>query len=112
MERTLFILLSSVVALSNIYAADKEDAVSKQTIHKQADQTLYPANPEFFRGKVTPRLLFDGNEYITGAALVRFEKSARTAWHNHPAGQNLIVTGGTIYTGTARAFTNTANTLP
>ncbi|MFC3874653.1 hypothetical protein [Neisseria musculi] len=112
MKRTLFVLLSSSIALSNIYAADKEDAINRHTINKQADQTLYPAKPEFFRGKVTPRLLFDGNEYITGAALVRFEKGARIAWHNHPAGQNLIVTGGTIYTGTARAFTNTANTLP
>ena len=33
-----------------------------------------------------------------GGALVEFEKSSRSAWHTHPAGQTLIVTDGEILT--------------
>lgn len=32
---------------------------------------------------------------------MHFPRGVRTAWHTHPAGQNLIVTQGKIYTGTA-----------
>ena len=50
--------------------------------------------------KVT--LLFGATPYANaGAALVHFPRRVRTAWHTHPAGQNLIVTKGKIYTGTA-----------
>lgn len=50
--------------------------------------------------KVT--LLFAATPYANaGAALVHFSRGVRTAWHTHPAGQNLIVTQGKIYTGTA-----------
>ena len=33
-----------------------------------------------------------------GAALVRFEPGARTAWHKHPLGQRLVVTEGSGWT--------------
>ena len=36
-------------------------------------------------------------------ALVNFPRGVRTAWHTHPAGQNLIVTQGKIYANTARS---------
>ena len=32
---------------------------------------------------------------------MHFPRGVRTAWHTHLAGQNLIVTKGKIYTGTA-----------
>lgn len=38
---------------------------------------------------------FDPNASArAGAASVTFEPGARTAWHTHPLGQRLIVTGG------------------
>jgi quercetin dioxygenase-like cupin family protein len=33
-----------------------------------------------------------------GAALVRFEPGARTAWHKHPLGQRLVVVEGSGWT--------------
>ena len=46
-------------------------------------------------------MLFGATPYANaGAALVHFPRGVRTAWHTHPAGQNLIVTKGKIYTGT------------
>jgi len=72
-------------------------------------QTLYPAGsqqsftgPEkFFSGEVRVDMLFPGNEtaHYSGA-YVTFTPGARTAWHQHPAGQHMIVTRGTALTGT------------
>ena len=49
----------------------------------------------WFTGAVTITPLFNpkGQSQV-GAALVRFEPGARTAWHRHPLGQTLIVTAG------------------
>jgi quercetin dioxygenase-like cupin family protein len=54
---------------------------------------------EYFTGTATITPLFDpeGPSQV-GAALVRFEPGARTAWHTHPLGQRLIVTSGTGWT--------------
>lgn len=56
-----------------------------------------PAN--LFTGNVTVTPLFDpkGQSQV-GAALVRFEPGARTAWHKHPLGQRLVVLEGTGWT--------------
>ena len=39
---------------------------------------------------------------------MHFPPGVRTAWHTHPAGQNLIVTQGKIYTGTANGIVQIA----
>src|SRR5476651_225050 len=51
--------------------------------------------PEYFTGTVRIDPLFDRTDSarVSGAA-VTFEPGARTAWHTHPLGQTLIVTGG------------------
>ena len=50
---------------------------------------------EWFTGTVRIDPLFDGKEPSrTGGASVTFEPGARTAWHTHPLGQTLVVTGG------------------
>lgn len=74
-----------------------------------ASQTLYPAGSqqsfkgpeELFSGGVKVDMLFPGNEtaHYSGA-YVTFAPGARTAWHMHPAGQHIIVTQGTAFTGT------------
>src|SRR5947207_4809441 len=50
---------------------------------------------ERFTGKVRVEPLFQANAPGRAqGAKVTFEPSARTAWHNHPLGQTLIVTDG------------------
>jgi quercetin dioxygenase-like cupin family protein len=50
---------------------------------------------EWFTGTVRIDPLFQpAAPARTAAATVTFEPGARTAWHTHPLGQTLIVTGG------------------
>ena len=50
---------------------------------------------EWFTGTVRIDPLFDTPQPARAAgASVTFEPGARTAWHTHPLGQTLIVTGG------------------
>jgi quercetin dioxygenase-like cupin family protein len=51
--------------------------------------------PEYFAGTVRIDPLFEARNpaRVVGAS-VTFEPGARTAWHTHPLGQNLIVTAG------------------
>lgn len=74
-----------------------------QILVKKEDLAVYDkVSDKIFAGglpKVT--LLFGATPYANaGAVLVHFPRGVRTAWHTHPAGQNLIVTKGKIYTGT------------
>ena len=75
-----------------------------QILTKKEELKVYDkVSGEIFAGGL-PRvtLLFGATPYANaGAALVSFPKGVRTAWHTHPAGQNLIVTKGKIYTGMA-----------
>jgi quercetin dioxygenase-like cupin family protein len=54
---------------------------------------------DWFTGDVTLTPLFDpkGPSQV-GAARVRFEPRARTAWHKHPLGQRLVVLEGIGWT--------------
>jgi quercetin dioxygenase-like cupin family protein len=50
---------------------------------------------DYFTGKVRIEPLFEAHEPARAVgARVTFEPGARTAWHTHPLGQNLIVTAG------------------
>jgi quercetin dioxygenase-like cupin family protein len=50
---------------------------------------------EYFTGNVRIDALFEAPDPERArAASVTFEPGARTAWHTHPLGQNLIVTSG------------------
>lgn len=54
---------------------------------------------DYFTGKVTITGQFQRESPSrVGGAIVRFEPSARTAWHKHPLGQTLIVTEGVGWT--------------
>jgi quercetin dioxygenase-like cupin family protein len=55
----------------------------------------------YFTGTAMITPLFDAAEPSrVGAALVRFEPGARTAWHKHPLGQRLVVVEGRGWTQT------------
>ena len=50
---------------------------------------------EYFTGTVRIDPLFEASDPARArGASVTFEPGARTAWHTHPLGQNLIVTSG------------------
>ena len=54
-----------------------------------------PGSPETFTGQVRIDGLFEGPEAgVLSGVTVTFEPGARTAWHQHPKGQTLLVLAG------------------
>ncbi|MCR6660401.1 MAG: cupin domain-containing protein [Asticcacaulis sp.] len=70
-----------------------------QTIRRKGATPAAPGPEACFTGNVTVEMLFTAMEgsNVTGG-LVTFAPGARTAWHTHPMGQNLIVLSGTGWT--------------
>lgn len=68
-------------------------------VSRSADRPPARGPAEWFTGDVTITPLFDpkGPSQV-GAAQVRFEPRARTAWHRHPLGQRLVVVEGVGWT--------------
>ena len=64
-------------------------------IKRNGSQPSSKGQAEYFTGSVRIDPLFQANEPArVGGVSVTFEPGARTAWHSHPLGQNLIVTAG------------------
>ena len=73
--------------------------VPNQQVARAGEQasTLGPA--EYFTGRVRVDPLFPTNRQINASgAYVTFEPGARSAWHTHLAGQQLVVTAGVGFT--------------
>jgi quercetin dioxygenase-like cupin family protein len=64
-------------------------------IKRIGSQPSSKGSSEWFTGavRIDPLFLAPDPARVQGA-LVTFEPGARTAWHRHPLGQTLIVTGG------------------
>jgi quercetin dioxygenase-like cupin family protein len=64
-------------------------------IKRSGSQASRKGPADYFTGAVRVDPLFQAPDpaRVTGAS-VTFEPGARTAWHTHPIGQNLIVTSG------------------
>ncbi len=72
------------------------EGAGQMEISRAGSQATTAGPAEYFTGAVAVTPLFATTEASqVGAALVRFEAGARTAWHSHPKGQRLIVTEGT-----------------
>jgi len=70
-----------------------------QTIKRSGSQPSTKGTAEYFTGNVLIDPLFQATEPSrVSAALVTFEPGARSAWHTHPLGQNLVVTSGMGWT--------------
>src|SRR6201996_7041274 len=70
-----------------------------QTIKRSGSQPSAKGPAEYFTGNVRIDPLFQPLEGgRVSAALVTFEPGARSAWHTHPLGQNLVVTSGCGWT--------------
>jgi quercetin dioxygenase-like cupin family protein len=64
-------------------------------IKRSGSQPSGKGPAEYFTGNVRIDPLFQAHDQShAGGASVTFEPGARTAWHSHPLGQNLIVTAG------------------
>jgi len=65
------------------------------SITRSGSQHSAKGPTEYFTGSVRLDPLFKASDPSrTSGVLVTFEPDARTAWHTHPFGQILIVTGG------------------
>jgi len=63
-------------------------------IKRSGSQPSTKGPAEYFTGNVRVDPLFQAGPAHARSAAVTFEPGARTAWHTHPLGQNLIVTAG------------------
>ncbi len=64
-------------------------------IKKNGAQPSTKGSPDYFTGTVRIDPLVSAPDPArVSAACVTFEPGARTAWHTHPLGQNLVVTFG------------------
>ncbi|HEX7889292.1 MAG TPA: cupin domain-containing protein [Ramlibacter sp.] len=64
-------------------------------ISRHGSQHATAGSSQNFTGRVRVEMPFRADAPArVGGALVTFEPAARTAWHTHPLGQTLIVTGG------------------
>jgi len=67
----------------------------KLEIKRNGSQPSGKGSAEHFTGAVRTDPLFQAPEPARAVGIsVTFEPGARTAWHTHPLGQNLIVTSG------------------
>jgi hypothetical protein len=58
----------------------------RMSISRAAERQAAPGPAEYFTGSAIITPLLEANDASSvGAALVRFEPGARTAWHTHPA---------------------------
>jgi 4-carboxymuconolactone decarboxylase len=98
-----FVLISLTAFSLTVWAQEmtKDDAgvsLSAAMISKETARPVYYGSPDHFTGKVTVAPLFAANppSRASGAS-VTFEPGAHSAWHAHPVGQTLVVTGGAGY---------------
>ena len=97
MIRTVLVAASALMGVNS--PAHSQEGAPVMEITRKADQTTVDGPAEWFTGRVTISGQFQREAPSrVGGAVVRFEPGARTAWHVHPLGQNLIVTEGVGWT--------------
>lgn len=94
------VLFAATGYLAN-FAIAAEPSATSQTLYAAGKQKSFKGPDTYFTGDVKVDMLFPGNDtaHYSGA-YVTFQPGARTAWHSHPAGQHMVVTSGTGFTGT------------
>jgi len=82
---------STAAAQSSSSSADS----TRITITPTSSQKVIAGAPDRFTGTVRVQSLFDAKEPArSSGGQVTFRPGARSAWHTHPLGQILIVSGG------------------
>jgi quercetin dioxygenase-like cupin family protein len=88
-------LILSTLALLAAGIAHAQPPAAEIGIARAGSQASVKGPAANFTGSVRVDPLFTPQEPArTGAAYVTFEPGARSAWHSHPLGQNLVVTAG------------------
>lgn len=109
MQKLMAATLIVALGFGNITYAKEAKMKNLQEVIKSGSLGGFKGDSKIFSGNVNVQVLFKSGDYRNyGGGLVEFSKGARTAWHTHPAGQTLIVTKGTIYTGTKQGITQIA----
>lgn len=109
MKKLLVIALVATLGCANIAYAKEVKVQKTQEVVKVGSLGGFKGDSKIFSGEVNVKMLFKSGDYRNfSGAEVTFSPKARTAWHTHPAGQTLIVTQGTIYTGTKAGITQIA----
>ena len=88
-------VLSATLAITNaVYASDIPNNRAMQIV-RNGEQASVVGSPSYFVGnvRVDPLIAAPAPSRVTAAA-VTFQPGARSAWHTHPLGQNLIVSTG------------------
>jgi quercetin dioxygenase-like cupin family protein len=89
------VVLASSVAASERQASDPVAPDVQQKITRARDQVSSAAPVSYFTGRVRISPVWPANENINASGgRVTFEPGARSAWHTHPAGQQLLVISG------------------
>ncbi len=103
MARTHPWITSLLLALTGLTkgAYASEAAPADQTLYPLGSQPAFHGPEAYFTGDVAVQMLFPSKPGAPfSGAYVTFQPGARTAWHDHPAGQHMIVTEGIALTGT------------
>ena len=95
------LITSCVMLLAIIGCAWSASAADSQTVIRSGENASMPGPDNWFTGKVRIDPLFPKDDNVNASgAYVTFEPGARSAWHEHPAGQTLVVVQGVGRTGT------------
>ncbi|WP_273212970.1 cupin domain-containing protein [Helicobacter rodentium] len=109
MRKFIAVALVATLGCANIAYAKEAKMQKTQEVVKAGSLGGFKGDSKIFSGEVSVKTLFKSDYYRSfGGGEVTFSPRARTAWHTHPAGQTLIVTQGTIYTGTKAGITQIA----
>jgi len=103
MKYTAILLTLSLLISAGAYAGQEiaaEAGKKSQTISRAGSQPSVKGPAEYFTGNVRVDPLFPAKDAVPfSGAYVTFEPGVRSAWHIHPTGQHLLVTGGVGRTG-------------
>ncbi|WP_459616531.1 (R)-mandelonitrile lyase [Bordetella sp. 2513F-2] len=93
---TLKLLVCALSTLASTAGAAEPQAQMQGAQITRAGAQHSIAGPEtFFTGRARIDPVWPANEHINASGgLVTFEPGSRSAWHTHPAGQQLVVISG------------------
>jgi quercetin dioxygenase-like cupin family protein len=90
-----------VVPLLSLAGSTYGHAGDEQKIVRAEEQSSFTGSPDFFTGTARVETAFAATEGIPAVGgFVTFEPGARSNWHYHPTGQQIIVISGVGRTGT------------
>lgn len=94
-------VLLAVAGLSAAAQAESSGVVSsQQQVYPVGSLPTFTGPDNLFTGRVDVEMAFPGDQTPYSGAYVTFQPGARTAWHDHPGGQHMVVTEGRAITAT------------